>query len=82
MLDVAVADRPSTLVTVKVAVALPDVTVTVAGTVAAFVLALVKVSTTPPVGAVVFNVTVAVDVVAVPEGSLRILVGFSVRLEI
>jgi hypothetical protein len=31
---------------------------------------------------VVFNVTVAVDVVAVPEGSLRILVGFSVRLEI
>ena len=82
MLDVAVAANPSMLVTVNVAELLPDDTVTVAGTVAAAVLLLARVTTTPPVGAVAFNVTVPVDVDAVPLGWLVTLVGFSVTDEI
>jgi hypothetical protein len=68
MLDVAVASKPFTLVTMNVAELLPESTVAVAGTVAAAVLLLASVTTTPPVGAVVFNVTVPVEVDAVPLG--------------
>ena len=68
MLGVAVTVNPSTLVTVKVAELVPETTVAVAGTVAAAVLLLARLTTTPPVGAVVFNVTVPVDVDAVPLG--------------
>jgi hypothetical protein len=76
MPDVEVA-ATGILVTVNVVELLPEGTVTVAGTVAAAVLPLASVTTTPPVGAVVFSVTVAVDV-APP---IR-LVGFSVTEEI
>ena len=82
MMDVAVAVSPSMLVTVNVAELLPDATVTVAGTVAAAVLLLARVTVTPPVGAVVFNVTLPVEVDAVPLGSLVMLVGVSVTVEI
>lgn len=77
MLDVAVAANPSMLVAVNVAELLPESTVTVDGTVAAAVLLLARVTTTPPVGAVAFNVTVPVEVDAVPLGLLAMLVGFS-----
>ena len=66
MLEVAVAVTPLTLVAVKVAELLPDATATVAGTVAAAVLLLARVTTTPPTGAVAFNVTVPVEVDAAP----------------
>jgi hypothetical protein len=82
MLDVACAAKPSTLVTVKVAVVAPDATVTVAGTVAAPVFPLASVNTTPLAGAEAFNVTVAVDVEAVPLAWLVRVLGFKVRLEI
>lgn len=78
MLEVAVADNALMLVTVKFAELLPEGTVTVAGTVAAAGLLLANVTTTPPVGAVVFNVTVPVDVDAVPVASLVMLAGFNV----
>ena len=68
ILEVAVAVNPSTLVTVNVIELLPEGTVAVAGTVAAAVLLLARVTTTPPVGAVAFNVTVPVEVDAVPLG--------------
>jgi hypothetical protein len=76
MLDVDVA-ATGVVVTVNVVELLPDSTVTVAGTVAAAVLPLASVTTTPPVGAVVFSVTVAVDM-APPIT----LVGLSVTEEI
>jgi hypothetical protein len=66
------------LVTVNVVELLPAGTVTVVvDTVATAVLSLAMVTTTPPVGAVVFSVSVALDV-APP---IR-LFGFKVRLEI
>lgn len=49
-------------VTVNVALEAPAVTVTFAGTVAAAVFKLVKVTSAPPAGATPFSVTVAVDV--------------------
>jgi hypothetical protein len=82
MLDVAVAVNPLTLVTVNVAELLPAATVAVAGTVAAAVLVLARFTTTPPAGAVAFNVTVPVEVAAVPLGELAMLVGFRVNDEI
>ena len=48
------------LVTAKVALVAPAATVTDAGTVAAAVLLLVRVTTAPPAGALPFSVTVAV----------------------
>jgi hypothetical protein len=82
MLEVAVEAKASRLVTGNVAELFPDVTVTVACTVAAAVLLLAKVTTTPPVGAVAFKVTVPVEVDAVtPVGSLVTLVGLRVRFE-
>jgi hypothetical protein len=53
-----VEEETATVVTVKVAVVLPAGTVTEAGTVAAAVLLLDKVTVVPPVGADVANVTV------------------------
>jgi hypothetical protein len=83
MLDIAVAVSPLILVTLNVAVLLPAATVTVlTDKVAAAVLPLATWTTTPPVGAVVSNVTVAVEVDAVPLGSLVTVVGFSVTEEI
>ena len=82
MLEVAVAVNPLILTTGNVTVLLPAATVAVAGTVAAAVLLLAKVTTTPPIGAVAFKVTVPVEVDAVtPVGSLVTLVGFRVRFE-
>jgi hypothetical protein len=81
ILDVAVAVSPSMLVTLNVVVLLPDGTVAVAGTVAAAVLLLAKVTVTPPVGAVAFNVTVAVEFDAVPLDSLARVAGFKVTEE-
>jgi hypothetical protein len=66
MLDVVIAIKLFTLVTVNVTELLPESTVTVAGTVAAAVLLLARVTTTPLAGAVAFNVTVPVEVDAVP----------------
>ena len=57
---VAVAFELATVVTVKVALACPAVTVTFAGTVAAALL-LDSVTTVPPVGATAFKVTVPVE---------------------
>jgi hypothetical protein len=68
MLEVVVAVNPSTLVAVNVAELLPAATVAVAGTVATAMLVLARFTTTPPVGAVAFNVTVPVEVDAVPLG--------------
>ena len=67
-MEVAVATNPSTLVTVNVVELPPAGTIAVVGTVAAAVLLLDRVTTTPPVGAVAFNVTVPVEVDAVPLG--------------
>ena len=83
MIEVAVAVNPSTLVTVNVAVLLPDATVTVlTDKVAAAVFPLATLTTTPPVGAVAFNVTVAVEVDGVPLDSLARVAGFNVTEEI
>lgn len=49
-------------VTVNVALVAPAGTVTFAGTVATAGVKLVKVTSAPPTGAALFNVTVAVDV--------------------
>ena len=54
-------DATAEVVIVKVAVVAPDVTVTLAGTWAAAVLLLVRVTTAPPVGAAAANVTVPID---------------------
>ena len=59
---VAVAFEPATVVTVKVALVCPAVTVTFAGTVAAALL-LDSVTTVPPVGAAAVKVTVPVELV-------------------
>ena len=82
MLEVAVAAKPLMLVTVNVAELLPDATVTVAGTVAAAVLLLARVTVTPPDGALVLSVTVPVEVDAVPLGLLVMLAGLSETDEI
>jgi hypothetical protein len=58
-----VEEETARLVTVKVAVVLPAATVTEAGTVAADVLLLDKVTTDPPVGAAPDRVIVPADVV-------------------
>jgi hypothetical protein len=77
MVAVDVADTAAP-VTVKVAELLPDGTVTLlTETVATAVLLLATLTTTPPAGAVAFNVTVAVDVV-----SPVMVVGFKVSDEI
>jgi hypothetical protein len=68
MLEVAVAVNPLILITGNVTVLLPAATVAVGGTVEAAVLLLAKLTTTPPVGAVVFNITLPVDVDAGPLG--------------
>ena len=57
----AVEDATAKVVTVKVLVLVPAATVTLAGTVAAAVLLLDKVTTAPPVGAGSARLTVAVD---------------------
>jgi hypothetical protein len=54
-------DETERVVIVKVAVVCPESTVTDAGTVAAFVLELVKVTTTPPAPAALESVTVPVE---------------------
>ena len=79
ILEVADDVSPLILVTVNVAELLPEGTVTVAGTVAAAVLLLASATVTPPLGAVVFNVTVPVEVAAVPLGELVMVVGFNVN---
>ena len=61
---------------VNVAVLLPDVTVTLTGTVAIVGLALERVTRTPPAGAAAVSVTVAVEVL--PPISV---VGFNARVE-
>lgn len=61
------------VVAVNVAVVAPALTVRLAGTVAAAVLLLVSVTTTPPVGAAAFNVTVPVALARPP----MTVVGFS-----
>ena len=60
MLTVALAVT-GVVVTVNVALVAPAATVTFAGTVAAAVLLLVSVTTAPPAGAALFNVTVPVE---------------------
>jgi hypothetical protein len=66
-------------VTVNVVELLPCGTVTEApGTVATDVLSLATLTTTPPAGAARSSVTVAVDVDAVPDRLLVMLVGFNV----
>lgn len=56
-----VDDAPVWVVTVKVRVVVPAVTVTLAGTVAAAVLLLDSATTLPPAGAAADSVTVPVD---------------------
>ena len=74
---VTVVGFDTTLVeTVKVAVLAPAATRTLAGTVAAAVLLLERVTVTPPVGAAPVTVTVPVDVLP-PET----FVGFNVRVD-
>ena len=63
--------------TVNVALLAPAATVTVAGTVAAAVLPLIRETTAPPVGAGPLSVTVPVEDCAPPVT----LVGFSVSVE-
>ena len=61
------------VLTVKVAVVAPAATVTLAGTVAAAVLPLLKVTVAPPVGAAPFRVTVPVeDVPPVTDVGLKL----------
>ncbi len=62
------------VVTVKVLVVVPPLTVTLAGTVATVVLLLARVTTAPAIGAT--SVSVTVPVLAVPP---TMLVGLSVR---
>jgi hypothetical protein len=57
-----VVDVTELVFTVKVAVVAPAATVTFVGTVATAVLLLVSVTTAPPDGAAVINVTVPVEV--------------------
>lgn len=78
MFGIMVVTTPFTLVTVNVAEVVPGVTVTVPGTVAAPTMLLARLTTTPVPGAGMSNVTVPVDVEAVPLGSLITLVGFKV----
>ena len=54
-------DATGEVVIENVAVVAPAITVTLAGTCAAVVLLLVRVTTAPPVGAAAAKVTVAVD---------------------
>ena len=68
-------DATGLVVTENDAVVSPAETVTLAGTCAAAVLLLAKVTTAPPAGAAEANVTVAVDEVPpITEAGLRVTV--------
>jgi hypothetical protein len=83
MIEVAVAVSPSTLVTVNVVeLAAAGTVIVLTDKVAAAVFPLATLTTTPPVGAVAFNVTLPVEVVAVPLVRLITLIGVSVTEEI
>jgi hypothetical protein len=71
MTEVVVEATPN-VVTVKVADVLPANTITLAGTLAAVVLLLVRLTETPPVGAAAFSCTVPVELLPPTR-----LVGFS-----
>jgi hypothetical protein len=82
-----VEEETAAVVTAKVAVVLPAATVTEAGTVAAAVLLLDKVTVAPLVGAAAANVTVPVDVVPpVTEVGLKLSelkeIGATVRVAV